>query len=139
MKKLFPLFVILLCCISCRNKSVSDIVKANVNSYSSVKTQKEFIKWLFEEGSDVIYITEDNVTYSIRRSYDPESYNVEVNTFIEDGVADYHMNEVVKKLENDIKETLKNESIVNSVYREYNWVVVVLKNDWNFNNYEGNE
>ena len=49
------------------------------------------------------------------------------------------MNEVVKKLENDIKETLKNESIVNSVYREYNWVVVVLKNDRNFNNYEGNE
>lgn len=139
MKKLFPLFVILLCCISCRNTSVSDIVKANVNSYSNVKTQKEFIKWLFEEGSDVIYITEDNVTYSIRRSYDPESYNVEVITFIEDGVADYHMDEVVKKLENNIAETLKNESIVNSVYREYDWVVVVLKNDQNFNNYEGNE
>lgn len=120
MKKLFPLFVILLCCISCSNKSVSDIVKANVNSYSSVKTQKEFIKWLFEEGSDVVYITENNVTYSIRRSYDPESCNVEVNTFIEDGVADYHMDEVVKKLENDLKETLKNESIVNSVYSDYN-------------------
>ena len=139
MKKLFPLFVILLCCISCSNKSVSDIVKANVNSYSSVKTQKEFIKWLFEEGSDVVYITENNVTYSIRRSYDPESCNVEVNNFIEDGVADYHMDEVVKKLENDLKETLKNESIVNSVYSDYNWVVVVLKNDRNFNNYEGNE
>ncbi len=49
------------------------------------------------------------------------------------------MDEVVKKLENNIAETLKNESIVNSVYREYDWVVVVLKNDQNFNNYEGNE
>ena len=53
---------------------------------------------------------------------------------IVDGIAEYHKKEFLSEMVSQIKTDLKNQSLVLSVYSEYDWVIINLKNEQEFNN-----
>jgi len=127
------LIIIAFVIMSCDNNLTSWIV-SDVTNYSNCTTNKEFQEWLFSINSDGKTIEKDGVKYNVRNIYDPETGIPGIMIEIVDGIAEYHKKEFLSEMVSQIKTDLKNQSLVLSVYSEYDWVIINLKNEQEFNN-----
>ena len=53
---------------------------------------------------------------------------------IVEGVAEYHKEEFLNEMVTKLKADLKNQRLVLSIYSEYDWVIINLVNEHEFNN-----
>lgn len=129
MKKIIYSFLAL-CLFAC-TPNLSSRIKSDVMAYKNCSNQIEFEEWLYSDGSEGTTIVEGEVTYGIYRvvTFEDE-FGLQIE--IKDGVAEYCEEEAIDNLVKQVAETLKNQSIVQSVYSNFGCVFVILKNEKNF-------
>ncbi len=121
--------------MACTTNNISNRVESEVIAYKKCTNQTSFKKWLFDIESENNWVNDDGVLYKVIRTYDPTTHEVGLMIEIKDGVADYHINEVLDELKRKIEKSLEKYSLVQSVYiADYGCVLIRLKNERNFNN-----
>lgn len=131
MKAKYIWLIIAFVIMSCDNNLASWIV-SDVTNYSNCTTNKEFQEWLYSTGDKTI--EKDGVKYNVYNSYDPVTGTPEIRIKIVDGIAEYYKKEFLSEMVSQIETDLKNQSLVLSVYSDYYWVIINLKNEQGFNN-----
>lgn len=131
--KLICIILLAFITTSCGN-NISSWVKSDVTDYSSCVTNNDFKDWLFAINSDGKVIENDGVKYNVRNIYDPETGIPGIKIDIEDGIAEYHMQDFLDDMVAKLKDELKNYSNVVSIHSEYDWIIINLKNEHEFNN-----
>lgn len=119
--------------ISCSNNLTSWVI-SDVTDYSNCTTNKEFQEWLFSINSDGKTIEQAGVKFNVRNIYDPETSIPGIMIEIVEGVAEYHKEEFLNEMVAKLKADLKNQRLVLSIYPEYDWVIINLVNEHEFNN-----
>ena len=108
--------------------------RVHVTDYSNCTTNKEFQEWLFSINSDGKTIEQAGVKFNVRNIYDPETSIPGIMIEIVEGVAEYHKEEFLNEMVAKLKADLKNQRLVLSIYPEYDWVIINLVNEHEFNN-----
>ena len=132
--KRISLLVMALCLFACTSNHLLSRIELDVVAYKKCANQSSFMDWLFSIGSEGTTIVEEGITYCIHRTYNPSSSEVGLMVEIKDGVADYYRKEMLDSLEKQIEITLRNQSIVQSVYTDFGCILIRLKNEKNFTN-----
>lgn len=131
----FLLVVISIIVMSCGNdNNLKSWVVSDITEFSHCNSNKEFKEWLFSINSDGKIIKQDDVVYKVNNIYDPETGVPGVMIEIVNGVAEYYRNEFLDELISQMKDDLKNQSSIHSIYSEYDWLIISLKNEHEFNN-----
>ena len=115
---------------SCSSEKLLVAAEYEIEEYQKCYNNESFLKWFHKAG---YYVIEEDVTWGFYKAMPySDSDDLYLNIKLEEGIAEYHQEEFLKKKSEDFKHFFEKNGNIISINTEYGFICVLLKNPKHF-------